>query len=193
VSVEVVPDFDGDGLSDAYEQTYAILDWWNGEDAGEDDDGDDLINAAEAEWGTDPTDPDSDGDGVTDGAEVSGGSVPTDGSSVPQPAFLIPSHTFLTFVATDAGSGDLEQLLLLMSNAPRGLDWTAASSAPWLTVEPASGTTPAVLTIRVDAATLRPGLQTAMLTFSGGAEDVIVPVYVTMPGQQIYLPLIAAP
>jgi hypothetical protein len=41
-----------------------------------DSDGDGLIDAQEAELGTDPANPDSDGDGLFDGAEVTGGTDP---------------------------------------------------------------------------------------------------------------------
>ena len=34
ITVEVLADFDGDGLADAYEEQYGELAWWNAEDAG---------------------------------------------------------------------------------------------------------------------------------------------------------------
>jgi len=44
---------------------------------GNDDDNDDLNNADEALWGTDPDNPDTDGDGFNDGAEVANNHNPT--------------------------------------------------------------------------------------------------------------------
>src|SRR5206468_2494567 len=95
ITVEVLPDFDGDGLSDAYEKQHSQLAWWNADDAGQDPDGDGLTNRSEAAWGTDPGNADTDGDGVNDGAEAAAGSSPTDASSKPQAARVLASEEAL--------------------------------------------------------------------------------------------------
>ena len=75
--VECVPgsgDSDGDGLSDAEEDTLGT----DPDDADTDDDG--LSDGAEVNTHeTDPLDPDTDDGGVTDGAEVENGTDPLDG------------------------------------------------------------------------------------------------------------------
>jgi hypothetical protein len=73
-------DSDGDGMPDWWElQYFGNLD----RDGTGDWDGDDLIDLAEFEYGTDPTNPDSDGDGFTDGDEVGAGTDPNDPWSHP--------------------------------------------------------------------------------------------------------------
>ncbi len=65
-------DTDGDGMPDAWEDTYACVDSAVG-DSVQDVDGDGLKNLAEYGAGTDPCNPDTDGDGVSDGTEVAQG------------------------------------------------------------------------------------------------------------------------
>jgi hypothetical protein len=189
VSVMVLPDFDGDGLTDDYEQQYSVLSWWNGADAAIDSDDDGLVNRAEAEWGTHPNLSDTDGDGVSDGEEVGGGSNPTDSNSVPMTPVLVPGHESLTFSAAVGSEDVLEQLFLLMSNTPARIEWTASDDAPWLTLNVVNGQTPSLLTVTVNPLSLGPGRQVAHITFTSEAGTVIVPVYVDIHGSRLYLPM----
>ncbi|WP_224362153.1 right-handed parallel beta-helix repeat-containing protein [Hyalangium versicolor] len=67
-SVTVADDFDGDGMSDAWEVAHGF-DPSSPGDGALDSDGDQLSNVAEFEAGTDPHDADTDDDGVIDGRE----------------------------------------------------------------------------------------------------------------------------
>lgn len=193
VTIEVLPDFDRDSLPDAYEMQYGVLDWWNAADVYEDSDGDGLFNGAEAQWGTDPQNPDSDDDGVTDGAEVSEGGRPTDRSILPQPAALVPSLLFLDFALDGGDPQMLEQPILLLSTSPQMIDWTVSSSAVWLSVNESSGTTPGELIVTVDPDGLKPGWYQAQLTFSGGAQPLVIPVTLRTTSIFNFLPLISRP
>lgn len=190
VSVMVLPDFDGDGLSDDYEQQYGVLSWWNGGDAAIDSDGDGLVNRAEAAWGTHPNRSDTDGDGVPDGEEAGGGSDPTDAESVPVDPELVPGRASLIFSVAAGTAGVLQQPFLLLSSAPPRIAWTASESAPWLELDTLSGRTPSVLTVTVDPSSLGPGRHTAQMTFSSDAGNVTVPIHVDLPGSRLYLPLV---
>jgi hypothetical protein len=176
VTIEVLADFDGDGLADGYEQSQEVLDWWNPDDAGADPDGDGLTSRGEADWGTDPANPDSDGDGIPDGDEVERGSLPGDPESQPQPPELLASSTELQFVASAGGSDPEPQELLLISSTPEELGWRAEGDVPWLSVEPASGTTTAVAAVGVATAGLSPGNYEGHVTFQGGSSERVVPV-----------------
>lgn len=147
VSVEVGYDFDGDGLSDEYEASQGILEWWNPEDAGADSDDDGLTNRSEAAWATDPADPDSDGDGIPDGEEVAGDSSPNDAESQPLPPMLLASATELSFASSANGPSPASQEVLLISSTPQELSWTAQADVPWLSLQPISGTTAAVVAV----------------------------------------------
>lgn len=67
-------DFDGDGLSDLFENSNCLDPFTD--DLGDDPDADGLTTGGEIALTTDPCDPDSDGDGAIDGDEVFVGSNP---------------------------------------------------------------------------------------------------------------------
>lgn len=69
--VQVVEDYDGDGLPDLWEKAHGLN--WHADDRSGDPDGDGLCNVDEHTAGTDPQDPDTDNDGITDGEEVVNG------------------------------------------------------------------------------------------------------------------------
>ncbi|NIT97019.1 MAG: hypothetical protein GWM91_17020, partial [Actinobacteria bacterium] len=75
-----VPDTDGDGMPDSYEEDNG-LDPADPADRDTDADGDGLSNFEEFEGKTDPQDPDSDGDGLSDGDEISVGTDPLEPDS----------------------------------------------------------------------------------------------------------------
>ncbi len=66
-----------DSCEDTYFNTYYECEIG----AGGDPDKDDLVNAGEADWGTDPNDADTDGDGIKDGHEIPMEAYPNDACS----------------------------------------------------------------------------------------------------------------
>jgi hypothetical protein len=87
VSIEIVPDRDGDGIPDEVEEAEPLLDPDDKYDAMSDEDEDGIVRASEVlRFGTSPTNPDSDFDGITDSKELEKGFNPlvadTDGDSI---------------------------------------------------------------------------------------------------------------
>ncbi|MCB1774078.1 MAG: RHS repeat protein [Gammaproteobacteria bacterium] len=78
-----LPDTDGDGIPDNWEDLHDELDAGVPGDALVDDDGDGLNNLQEYENRTLPGDPDTDDDGVDDGREVAAGTDPLDPDDTP--------------------------------------------------------------------------------------------------------------
>ena len=78
-----LPDTDGDGISDNWEDLFEELDANIPGDAQNDDDGDGLNNRQEYENRTLPDDADTDDDGVSDGREVAAGTDPLDPDDTP--------------------------------------------------------------------------------------------------------------
>jgi uncharacterized protein (TIGR03437 family) len=58
--------------------------------------------------------------------------------------------------------------------------FTAAATAPWLSVSPTSGTTPATLTLSVDATGLSAGAYQGSVTITAGTTPISVPVSLTV-------------
>jgi hypothetical protein len=81
VEAIATPDTDGDGMSDAWENTHG-LNYRAASDAAQDTDGDGLGNREECDFGSDPTDADSDDDGAGDRAEFVAGTNPGDQDSI---------------------------------------------------------------------------------------------------------------
>jgi len=185
VSIDVLADFDEDGLADEYEQSHPGLEWWNPDDAGADADSDGLTNRGEADWGTDPSDADSDGDGVSDGDEVAGGSLPGVPTSLPEPARLMASRTQLEVVVPLGGPNPPAIEILLMSSTPQELDWTATVDAAGLSIDHVSGTTPSIVTATIDVTGLGPGRHDGELTFRGDTSEQVVEVHLDIVGPAI--------
>jgi len=82
LSLTVLADSDGDGLTDEWERLHG-LNPKNVTDATGDLDGDGLTNIEERNAGTDPTKTDTDDDGFSDKTETTAGSSPLDASSKP--------------------------------------------------------------------------------------------------------------
>jgi len=75
------------------------------------------------------------------------------------------SRTLLVFRATDEREPARQPVRVTGDD----LTWRAAADAPWVTVEPAFGRTPATLSVGVDPAALEPGDHIARVTVSAGS------------------------
>jgi len=65
----------------------------------------------------------------------------------PQAATISASATSLTFSSTAGGANPAAQTVSITNTGGGTLNWTATSSAPWVSVTPSSGTAPSTLTI----------------------------------------------
>ena len=113
---------------------------------------------------------------------------------------LVAAPPATNFVAPVGSTTVQTQSLSLRNPAANPLAWQAASDAPWLTVTPGSGETPADPELRVNPAELAAGDHVAVVTINstgpGGALPAqTVRVTLTVTGaatatQNIYLPMI---
>ena len=195
ITVEVLADFDGDGLADAYEEQYGELAWWNADDAGADPDNDGLTSRSEAAWGTNPGNADSDGDGVNDGEEAAMGALPNDATDKPAAARVLVSDEELSFAMAAGGANPAPTTLLAMSSNPQEIGWTVSVKGAWLKVDRTSGNTPAEVTVSVAGSGLAAGVYEGEITFQGGASPWTIPVTLTVADQslpkiQLLMPMI---
>ncbi len=90
----------------------------------------------------------------------------------------------LTYTATTSGGNPASQTISLAStgaNVPFTAATTVSGGAPnWLTVSPASGTTPITLTVGVNTSTLTPGTYTGTVTITTGLAPINIPVTLTL-------------
>ncbi|MBV7327073.1 IPT/TIG domain-containing protein [Chloroflexi bacterium TSY] len=194
ITVQVLADFDNDGLADVIEQQYDELEWWNEGDVNEDPDQDGLITASEVALGTDPGDPDSDGDGVLDGAEAANGSSPTDGASKPQSATLLVSTSRLDFDLIEGAANPEPTELFIISSSTSELEWTGTSDVGWISLSPQSGRTASELTIAIEATSLSIGEHSGNVTLQAADSQRVIPVTLSITSvstqEDFYLPLI---
>ena len=89
------------------------------------------------------------------------------GTPPPQPALSV-SKTSLSFGATQGGADPAAQTFDVTNTGGGSLSYTAAESASWLTVSPASGSAPGTVTATASIAGLAPGTYTAPITVTAG-------------------------
>ncbi len=100
-----------------------------------------------------------------------------------QRPILLVSPAELSFVDL-TGVGVMPQALTIQNRGGRQLDWHATTDAPWLTLNPTSGSIESdleILTIKADTALLPEGIHFATVTIAGsGAQNspLIIPVHV---------------
>ncbi len=89
--------------------------------------------------------------------------VTCNGSPPPQPALAVSKST-LSFTATEGGANPAAQTFDVTNTGGGTLSFTAAESASWLSLSPASGTAPATVTVTPSIAGLAPGTYTTPIT-----------------------------
>jgi uncharacterized protein (TIGR03437 family) len=100
----------------------------------------------------------------------------------------------LSFTAPTGGPSPAPQSLTLASSGS-AISFTAATSAPWLSVTPASGSTPATLSVSVNAAGLAAGSYTSTVNITPAGSTTPMPtpqtVIVTLDVGNVTVPTIA--
>jgi adhesin/invasin len=95
----------------------------------------------------------------------------------PSSGLLQVTPTSTQFVQTFGGSAPSPQTATIDSNSSSQVSWTATSTAPWLSVSPASGMTPAQITLTASGASLAPGQYGALVKITdpnGGQQTIFV-------------------
>jgi Domain of unknown function (DUF4082)/Bacterial Ig domain/Viral BACON domain len=98
-----------------------------------------------------------------DNQVITYGNVVVTGPS-PNTASLAPSTSSLNFSANLGGPNPSAQIVQLTNGGGGSLVWTGLTSASWLSVSPAVGTTPTTLQVSANSATLGAGNYTATIT-----------------------------
>lgn len=101
------------------------------------------------------------------------------------------SPAALRFEVTPLGTAPAVQVINVGSNGA-ALNFTAATNAPWVTITPASGATPAALSVSINPAGLQAGDNAAIITItpSPSGTPVNIAVTATLGGQD--LPVVTA-
>jgi hypothetical protein len=197
-TINVVPDYDRDGLSNDYEQSYGInpLDR---SDSAADPDGDGLQTLEEQQISSLPNSADTDGDGMNDGEELALGGSPTDANILPSatPALQVGAVSF--GFNYRQGDPSPEPWSIWVTNGGGGsVNWSVQSSAAWLSASPLSGSAPSEMLVSADPSGLPPGEYFATLTVtapgaagSPKAVPVFLRVYDANGGisHRLYLPM----
>ncbi len=100
-----------------------------------------------------------------------------------QPASFVVQPQLAYFVAVSgaAAAGPSSTQTLTVSNPGSGaVTWTAAATAPWITISPSSGTTPAQVVVTIDSSGLAGGSNSGAINFqaSGGSSSFTAQVNV---------------
>ncbi|NHC14407.1 Kelch repeat-containing protein [Motilibacter deserti] len=97
----------------------------------------------------------------------------------PSPVPVLVADPAAVSVTAEAGSGQVTRSVALSGASA---SFTASSSAPWITVTPAAGTTPAALAVTVDPAGLPVGTSSGSVTVTAPSlPQLVVPVTVEVP------------
>lgn len=97
------------------------------------------------------------------------------------PASLVTSPPTLAFNYTIGGTVSPAQSISVTSSTSTVLLWTVTSSVPWLTVSPASGSTPGAISVSLTTTGLMAGSSTGVVTVaSSGVTSQLVNVSLTV-------------
>ncbi|WP_193211579.1 PQQ-binding-like beta-propeller repeat protein [Luteolibacter marinus] len=86
---------------------------------------------------------------------------------------IVPASSSVQGTTVAGNTRHLETILL---ESPQSSDWTATCGVPWISFAEDSGTTPAILTILVDASQLAPGKQEAVINIGSGGNAFELPL-----------------
>jgi ligand-binding sensor domain-containing protein/thiamine phosphate synthase YjbQ (UPF0047 family) len=197
ITVTVIPDYDHDGLPNAWEQQYQL----NPLDAGDaniDVDSDGLSNLDEYRYGTNPRAGDTDGDGYTDLTEINAGTDPLNAASHPIPTpILNVGSVSMGFTVNDYSPLPGVKSTWVTNVGGGTLNYTVTTDAAWLNVTPTSGSAPQQLDVSADFTGLALGTYTGHITVtspgvSGSPHTITVTLnFESVPNlTYLYLPLL---
>jgi hypothetical protein len=196
ITVTVLPDYDHDGMPNAWELAHH-LNPLDPTDAFTDADGDGLSNLREYQLGTGPRNTDTDGDSAGDGAEVTAGTDPLRADqTLPAGLVLHVGATTLGWIYRQGSPAPAPWHIWVTNGGAGSLDWTASDDSAWLSVTPGSGAAPTELVVSADPAGLLPGVYTGHITVTAGGASgsphtitVTLTVYTGPAYQSVYLPV----
>lgn len=175
-SLEILPDYDGDGLVDSEETTLG-LNVLSSNDGLSDADGDGLNYRVERGRGTNPDIADTDGDGRSDSDELVDGSDPLTIDTA-QPDLLSVWPLSMTFEVDLSQDVQLpQQVLQALSRS--SVPVTLSADVPWIDFSTTNTSTPAVTTVVLNPILLNNGIQSGNITVASSLGTVVVPVTVT--------------
>lgn len=111
------------------------------------------------------------------------------GSGISAPITANPESLIFSYVARSATPPSSQSISLSSGNETVTFQAAVSTgSSAWLAVSPASGSTPALLTVSVDTEDLPAGTYNGAISITGGAGPVSVPIKLTVsPPQTIHL------
>lgn len=178
VTVNVLGDYDGDGISDE-DEAAGGLNALTESDGYADSDGDGVSLLLERAAGTDPANPDSDGDGRNDGAELAVGTDPNQSDALPAPDAVTLWPRTIAVTVDFAQEGNLINQVLQVTSK-KSLGYTLSANAPWADLNSGGGNTPGSATLVINPLALNEGANTATLTAQGANNTSTTTVVITV-------------
>ena len=180
--VTVIPDYDGDGISDA-DEAGAGLNPLTESDSYGDADGDGVSLKLERAAGTNPGQADSDGDGRGDGDEAVAGTNPAL-SDAPLAADAVTVWPRTIAVTVDfAKSGNLINEVVQVSSRDT-MNYTLSGDASWMQMNQSAGSTPGAATLVINPLALNEGSNTGMLRATSANNTSSASVIITVLNKQ---------
>jgi hypothetical protein len=196
ITVTVIPDYDRDGLPNAWESQHQ-LNPLDATDAAGDADGDTLSNADEFGLGTDPRSGDTDTDSFNDNVEIDAGTDPLDPASQPiATPILNVGSVSMGFTINDYDPIPGPQSTWVSNSGGGSLNFSVSKDAAWLNVSPTSGAAPQELIVSANHSGLAIGTYQGHVTVtspgvSGSPQMITVTLTInSIPNYTVYLPVV---